>query len=68
MNCNNDWVGIVKSISFVVVIREGELVLYIKICILMNEVNLEDEVYFKFMYRIILRYVFIEDEFWFEDK
>lgn len=61
LNRNNDWVGTVKSTSLVAVIREGESALYIKICTLMNEVNPEDEVYLKFMYRTISRYVFTED-------
>lgn len=34
----------------------------------MNEVNPEDEVYLKFMYRTISRYVFTEDKPWLEDK
>ena len=68
LNRNNDWVGTVKSTSLVAVIREGESALYIKICTLMNEVNPEDEVYLKFMYRTISRYVFTEDKPWLEDK
>lgn len=58
LNRNNDSVGTVKSTSLVAEIREGESALYIRICTLMNEVNPEDEVYLKFMYRTISRYVF----------